>query len=65
MISRTHLAAPLAKATQDGFSEGTSTKEAAACISRAFAEEYCQWQATKFAYVDQAFHAASEMSGKQ
>ncbi|MBB3963760.1 hypothetical protein [Rhizobium metallidurans] len=66
MISRTHLQRLFAKATQDGFMGwDVDKKKPPLWISRAFVEEYCQWQAIKFAYVDQAFHAASEMSGKQ
>lgn len=66
MISRTHLQRLFAKATQEGcMGWDVDKKKPPLWISRAFVEEYCQWQAIKFAYVDQAFHAASEMSGKQ
>ncbi|MBO9193588.1 hypothetical protein J5277_05650 [Rhizobium sp. 16-449-1b] len=66
MISRTHMQRLFAKAAQDGcMGWDIDMKKPSLWISRAFVEEYCQWQAIKFAYVDQAFHAASEMSGER
>lgn len=65
MISRTHLQRLFAKAAQDGcMGWDVDIKKPSLWISRAFVEEYCRWQAIKFAYVDQAFHAASEMSSE-
>lgn len=65
MISRTHMQRLFAKAAQDGcMGWDVDMKKPSLWISRAFVEEYCQWQAIKFAYVDQAFHAASQMSGE-
>lgn len=56
MMSRTHLQRLFAKAAQHGCIGwyGASGK-ADLWISRAFVEEYCRWQAIKFAYVDEAF----------
>ncbi|MGM5054295.1 hypothetical protein ELH75_08180 [Rhizobium leguminosarum] len=59
MMSRTHLQRLLAKAAQRGcvgwYDEPRKTH---LWISRDFVEEYCAWQAVKFAYVDEAFEWA-------
>ncbi len=66
MISRTHMQRLFAKAAQDGcMGWDVDMKKPSLWISRAFVEEYCQWQAIKFAYVDQAFHAAGELLGER
>lgn len=59
MMSRTHLQRLFAKGAQHGclgwYDEPKKTQP---WISRHFLEEYCRWQAIKFAYVDEAFHWA-------
>ncbi|MGO4136726.1 hypothetical protein ACEQ6A_19495 [Rhizobium brockwellii] len=59
MMSRTHLQRLLAKAAQRGcVGWYDEPRKAHLWISRDFVEEYCAWQAVKFAYVDEAFEWA-------
>ncbi|PDS79929.1 hypothetical protein [Rhizobium sp. L43] len=59
MMSRTHLQRLLAKAAQRGcVGWDDEPRKAHLWISRKFVEEYCAWQAVKFAYVDEAFEWA-------
>ncbi|RUM26380.1 hypothetical protein EFQ99_08965 [Rhizobium vallis] len=59
MMSRTHLQRLLAKAAQRGcLGWHDETRKTHLWISRNFVEEYCAWQAVKFAYVDEAFEWA-------
>jgi hypothetical protein len=61
MMSRTHLQRLFAKAVQRGcLGWYDEPKKTELWISREFVREYCAWQAVKFAYVDQAFHAAKQ-----
>ena len=56
MMSRTHLQRLLAKAAQRGcVGWSDEPRKTQLWISRDFVEEYCAWQAVKFAYVDEAF----------
>jgi hypothetical protein len=66
MMSRTHLQRLFAKAAQRGcLGWYDEPKKSQLWISRDFLQEYCGWQAVKFAYVDEAFHwARSEMEGR-
>ncbi|MGO8044657.1 hypothetical protein ACC713_17280 [Rhizobium johnstonii] len=59
MMSRTHLQRLLAKAAQRGcVGWQDEPRKTHLWISRDFVEEYCAWQAVKFAYVDEAFEWA-------
>ncbi|MBY3296605.1 hypothetical protein E0I74_18815 [Rhizobium laguerreae] len=59
MMSRTHLQRLLAKAAQRGcVGWRDEPRKTHLWISRDFVEEYCAWQAVKFAYVDEAFEWA-------
>ncbi|MBB3539720.1 MULTISPECIES: hypothetical protein [unclassified Rhizobium] len=61
LISRTHLQRLLAKAAQQGcLGWEAGAKRPGLWISRSFLEQYSQWQAIKFAYVDEAFHWATQ-----
>lgn len=66
MMSRTHLQRLFAKAAQRGcLGWYDEPKKTQLWISRDFLREYCNWQAIKFAYVDEAFHwAKGEMEGR-
>jgi hypothetical protein len=56
MMSRTHLQRLFAKAAQRGcLGWYDEPKKTHLWISRDFLQEYCGWQAIKFAYVDEAF----------
>lgn len=60
MMSRTHLQRLLAKAAQRGcVGWHDEPRKTHLWISRHFVEEYCAWQAVKFAYVDEAFEWAT------
>ncbi|ARQ57563.1 UNVERIFIED_ORG: hypothetical protein GGE64_001026 [Rhizobium etli] len=60
MMSRTHLQRLLAKAAQRGcVGWYDEPRKAHLWLSRHFVEEYCAWQAVKFAYVDEAFEWAT------
>jgi hypothetical protein len=59
MMSRTHLQRLFAKAVQRGcLGWYDEPKKTQLWMSKDFLQEYCGWQAIKFAYVDQAFEAA-------
>lgn len=61
MMSRTHLQRLFAKAVQAGcLGWYDEPKKTQLWISAAFLKEYCDWQAIKFAYIDQAFEAAKQ-----
>ncbi|MDM9629106.1 hypothetical protein QTL95_24765 [Rhizobium sp. S152] len=65
MISRTHLQRLFAKAVQHGclgWEEAADKPEL--WMSRAFVNEYCHWQAIKFACIDEAFHWAKGQAEK-
>lgn len=65
MMSRTHLQRLFAKAVQHdcvGWDETGGKPEL--WMSRAFVDEYCRWQAIKFACIDEAFHWAKSQPGK-
>lgn len=65
MMSRTHMQRLFAKAVQKGCLGWEAGKKPVLWISRAFVEEYCRWQAVKFAYVDEAFSwAKAELDGE-
>jgi hypothetical protein len=61
MMSRTHLQRLLRKAVDQG-SIGwiDDVKKTQMWLSRGFLDEYCRWQAVKFAWVDEAFHWARD-----
>lgn len=57
MMSRTHLQRLFSKAAQHGsLGWDTTDKKPVLWMSRSFLEQYSQWQAIKFAYVEEAFH---------
>jgi hypothetical protein len=57
MMSRTHLQRLVSKAALSGFmGSQVDAKKPTLWISRAFVQDYCEWQAIKFAYVDEAFN---------
>ncbi|MGO4354172.1 hypothetical protein AB4Z25_19875 [Rhizobium sp. RAF36] len=59
MMSRTHLQRLFAKAVQQGcLGWYDEPKKTQLWLSKAFLQNYCGWQAIKFAYVDQAFEFA-------
>jgi hypothetical protein len=63
MMSRTHMQRLFSKSTLCGCTGwDNNAKKPSLWISRAFVEEYCQWQAIKFAYVDEAFHWVAGLS---
>jgi len=65
MMSRTHLQRLLAKAAQRGcVAWHDETRKTHLWLSRNFVEEYCAWQAVKFAYVDEAFEWAIALARK-
>lgn len=57
MISRTHLQRLLRKAVDLGCLAYVDDAKSGFILKRAFLEEYCHWQAIKFAVVDFAFEA--------
>ncbi|WP_160005518.1 hypothetical protein [Rhizobium sp. 18055] len=62
MMSRTHMQRLFAKAATYGCAGWEAQpKKPSLWISRAFVEEYCQWQAVKLAYVDKAFQRARDL----
>lgn len=59
MMSRTHLQRLLAKAALQGcIGWDDPVKKTQLWMSQQFLQEYCRWQAVKFAYVDEAFEFA-------
>lgn len=63
MMSRTHMQRLFARASLHGHIGWESdVKKPSLWISRAFVDEYCRWQAIKFAIIDEAFHWAADVS---
>lgn len=61
MMSRTHLQRVFAKAIQSGFIGWMDeARKTDLWVSRAFLRDYCEWQAVKFAYIDEAFDYARD-----
>lgn len=61
MMSRTHMQRLIAKAAQQGcleWQQPSTSRKPLLLISREFVDEYCRWQAIKFAYVAEAFEWA-------
>lgn len=64
MMSRTHLQRLLRKAIEDGCLAWRNAETKCDLYLRTdFLQEYCEWQAIKFAYVDEAFEWACGQMG--
>lgn len=66
MMSRTHLQRLLNKAAEQGsMGWNNDTSKGGMWFSRDFLAEYCQWQAIKFAHVNDAFLWAKDVAGDE